>query len=521
MAAAWLAQVGASGTGVGALGAWLVTVVALALAIIGRRRLAPGVSEGLFVAAICGLLLLNFVEFGRTAQAFFLLAASMVSLAVVWFVVAVWVERESGQNPEADAVCRRAIRRSLAVHAATVAGLLAAAVMILESATEGTLPPGLILLLALLLIVAGGLYARQRGALSRYAIMGVLLLLFWLATPPEITIGHRRALVLAVLLGGAACLIVVVAALLRDWQRRVRIWQTNPEQLTNPPPARRRLYSVVLAACAVVGAVALLVPDAVVTPIGLALAAYAALTIGHRWRSNAVGEFGLVLVGGMVLAVVQAWLPAAPANTLLGWALAGVYLLWLARFWEQQLNAGQPWTTTGRLVPAARRLGYAAVGGEVVFAALWYLTPATDGPGGWLCGVTMLLMLLHWSMLVRDAQIQSSATAALAAALALVAALVPVQQLLRGWGMEPAPAVLLAVAGLAFAVRATPRGASADARWPVNAYVGGLIPMGVAYALVCAAVQPVSTETVWIASAGVVLALAWRWWAWRDAGRVA
>ena len=494
------------------LHAWLVTAVALGLGLLGRRRLPIGAAEGLFSGAVSALLLLNFVVLSPTSEGLFLLGASFASLAVVWFVVAVWVERETAPAPDEVTARHRGIRRALSVHAAAVAALLGVAVLLSAFEQTRALAPGLVLLLGLLLAVAGGLYVRQRGVLNRHAMAALLLALLWLAVPRPVLEARRAAVVLGLFLVGLLLLAVVLATVLTDWRRRVHIWQTLPERLTELPARHRRVYGLNVAACVAVGVGGVLLYDAGLTPLAVVFAALAALIIGHCWRSNAVGELGLALLGESVFTAVVAWLPASPARALLGGTLAGVYLLWLARFWEQQLNAGQPWTTAGRLIPAARHLSYAAAGGEFVLAAMWALSAdQASTPAGWQAALAALLMLVHWSMLVRDAAKQQSATASLAACLVLVAALVPIQQLAARLGLPLTPGVLLAAAGLALALRVGGAARGANTAWVWNAYIGGLIPLAIAYDLALGELWLAHRGLAFIAGACVLVAIGVHW----------
>ena len=211
----------------------------------------------------------------------------------------------------------------------------------------------------------------------------------------------------ALLLSGAASLALAVGALLVDWRNRVQIWRTDPAGLAAPLPTHRRYYAVVLLLCGLTGVGAVGAPDAALTPLAVILAAYAALTVGHRRCSTPIGRFGLVLVGWAIITAALAWLPAWLANGSLGAALAGLLLIWLARFWQQQLNAGRPWTTTGRLIPAARQLSWFAVFVEIM------LLPPRGRPGvyeSWPSLLTYGFMLLHWWALLKDARKQRTRT---------------------------------------------------------------------------------------------------------------
>ncbi len=211
---------------------------------------------------------------------------------------------------------------------------------------------------------------------------------------------------LFLLVAGALTLAVAVGTVLADWRRRVHLWRTDPARLVELPRRPRRLHRLVAAACVLVGFAAINLAREPCTPIAVLLAAYACLTVGHRECSNAIGRAGLVLVGVGITCAAVAWLPSSPANPTLGAALAALLLLWLARFWQQQLNSGRPWTTTGRLIPEARYLTWIAVAIEGGLAVKWFPSGALDD---WQAVTACVLVLVHWGALVRDCAAQREA----------------------------------------------------------------------------------------------------------------
>ncbi|UCG31949.1 MAG: hypothetical protein JSU68_09815 [Phycisphaerales bacterium] len=136
------------------------------------------------------------------------------------------------------------------------------------------------------------------------------------------------------------------------------------------------------------------------------------LVLAHRRWSEPLAYLGLALITLMVCAALAT---IAGFFTELGWArpllwscvLSGMAVmtfmwLWLPPFWSQQLYEGQAWTTTGRLIVPARRVGYVvAVIGLIVAVrmAVWPRWPsagAEDGmeSGGWLGGGAIVVLLL-------------------------------------------------------------------------------------------------------------------------------
>ena len=198
---------------------------------------------------------------------------------------------------------------------------------------------------------------------------------------------------------GAMSLLAVVLALLADWRQRVRVWRTDPAGLTEPPPSHTRLYAVIMVLCGLVGLGAVAAPGSAVTPLANLLAAYAALTVGHRRQSTPGGRLGLALIGLTVITAATAWMPASSANGTLGAALAGLLLTWLARFWQQQLDGGPPWTTAGRLIPVASELSRLAVLIEIgLTAALLRSGVALT----WQAVLAVVFVLAHWSLLIQE-----------------------------------------------------------------------------------------------------------------------
>lgn len=131
-------------------------------------------------------------------------------------------------------------------------------------------------------------------------------------------------------------------------------------------------------------------------------------------------------------------------------------------------------------------------------------------PPGWLVVAALLFTALHWSMLVRDAKVQESDAAALAAGLTLLAMLIPAYQL-AAQRAELTPGFWLAAASVALALRAGPGGRRAAGEWVYNAYIGGLLPIAAAYQLALRDAWEVGRVPVILAGVCVVLAVMLRW----------
>jgi hypothetical protein len=67
-------------------------------------------------------------------------------------------------------------------------------------------------------------------------------------------------------------------------------------------------------------------------------------------------------------------LPAVHTGALAGLVCASALWFWLAGFWRQQRQGGRAWTTTGRLIPLAERVGFLAAALAVLVGmklAIW------------------------------------------------------------------------------------------------------------------------------------------------------
>ncbi len=489
---------------------WLGPAAAILLAGLGRRRLPPGVSEGLFVGSLSGLLLTQHSALFDTSQRGLALGAGLVALAVLWLVVGVWIERDTRASRDPDDLARRGRRRQFSSHATALAAALA-----LPALLAGGLHPDAWTVAAVIVLLAG-VAAAHLALLGVGAALWALVAtpftaayIFGAAGPRPLLAQHIHGLLPFAL--GAVALALVLWAVLRDWRHRARIWHADPARLVDPPPPHRTSSRLAVAFSVLTTATALLRPDAVLTPIGLALAAYACLGVGHRRRSNALGAAGLAMGSAAVLTVPIAWLPSSPANAMLGAALAGMHMLWLARFWQQQLDDGRPWTTTGRLISAARRLGQMAVGAEVLFVGLWFFGPDAASAGGWQAYVVFIALTLHATLLIGDAVRTGGVPSALAGSAALVVAGIAAVQIAQPARVAAPLAAVLGVAALLLALRTTAQRAPVAHAWAYNAYVGGLLPVGIWFAAAAGATWTASPTLTTVGIGGVLLATVWRW----------
>lgn len=462
----------------------------------------------MFVGGLSGGLLFGYVTAGDLVEVALRLCAVLSALAVLWHIAVRWVERQRDESgPDAP------IRRLVGEHVVGLCSLGVAGIVLgLPAEAPARVRLALTLCLVILLVPVLLRCRYAGGPLSRYAVLGLLGGGLWLWLPHAAVAEWRTVICVAAVLAAAAALLAAVWPILRHWQYRRRVSQTEPQRLTDPPAQARGLSAVVVVTCVLVGMAAVLAPAAVLTPIAVVLAALAVLTVGHWRRSDALGEIGLALLGETIIVMVVAWLPASQLNALAGCGLAGVYLLWLSRFWQQQLRTGVAWTTAGRLIPAARRLGYAAGGVALVLAVRAAVVGATNSDAlAWQGLTAALLLLLLFSMLVRTAAVRDSQTAAAAACVAVVAAIVPARAALTGFDVwVPWPTLIGGVA-LVLALRAGAQRGAQPADAVYNAHFGGILPVAALFA----ATVPAAYGSGWVGAVvtagGMLLAIGLRW----------
>ncbi|GMU81928.1 MAG: hypothetical protein AMXMBFR47_17990 [Planctomycetota bacterium] len=189
----------------------------------------------------------------------------------------------------------------------------------------------------------------------------------------------------------AAGPVLVAGALIEiylRWRFRRNVWLGDSDQLLQTRTIRtwRLIVAWILAAVLAVGVLEGGV--SILSVIALACGAVGLLSYGHLAVSPATGEAGLTLAAATLAAVVI--LIAGPAALPAATALAGLWMMWLARFWHQQLLDGLPWTTAGRLIPTARRVGATAA-----FVMLFLCWKDAGYGGFWtIAGLVLALALV-------------------------------------------------------------------------------------------------------------------------------
>ena len=484
-------------------------VVALLAALL-RRRLPAGVGEGALVTAVSGGALIG-LAYSRQDYHWqpALIGHVLAGLAIVWYALGRVAARQpigpDGRPAPTPASLDELGRASVFGQAGLVCALGA---LIWCCTAPGGLgssagwSPAASDFVALLVLSVFVWAFRTAG----WAPYPALALLAWLLVEnvPAVLVPEESPILL---IAAGLLLALVVAALLLDWRRRTRRWPADPP----PQPAARRpraaLVVLVTIGAVVVGLLATRTWDQRASGPALLLAALALLITGH-WASRVrLGELGLALLAGGIIVTCTGWLPGpAWLRLSLGSGLASWYLLWLARFWNQQLDDGKPWTTAGRLIPAARRLSWVAAGLALVGCALSvHMLNGRAAP--WVSLVAIAVLLAAMSQHVRD--LAGGAGAALAACLTTAAASGPLLAVSLALFDAPATAVMeLAAASTLLALRLVPAARPGDpARAVYRAYFGGVLPVAVLMTISHDGVGLGAWATLVLAGAAVVVGL--------------
>lgn len=509
---------------------------AFLLAGVGRRWLPQGMAVGLFAGGVTTLLALFNLGGEGSAPLPLRVTILLTALAVLWYFVGRWVERDRFQDsdrvqvdersrrarsggkrtqatapqesekrakrggahaagrrtteqpPAAEAPPPEALERNFRAH---FAGLVAAAAgcaaigAALAYAPAANLRERLTISAILVLLFALTLrrFTAQRHDETQWGLVGLLGTLLWLWLAPLFERWPASADYLGHALWSFALLslILALAPPLGRWRHRRRIWRLEPQRLADPPPAEStpHIVALILGAAAVVAA-----PFAGIhwfTPLAALFAAVAAFVVFHLNRQQRLAaQLGLLLLfAGLVLAANN-WLPGGAGRLLLGVALAGAYLLWLSEFWKQQLREGVAWTTTGYLIPQARTLGITAgpaAGVVALWTALTWPSAAPRAPGIVTLCAALPFALLLGALLVRQARVQSRSLLVLAAAAAWFAAAVPLRLILQRTGWTPDWPLLLALLALLLTLRTLGRSHTPIVRMTWNALLGGVLPV--------------------------------------------
>lgn len=464
------------------LAAWLITAAALAVALTAGRRLWLGVGDALFVGGVTAVLILNyFIVSERGPAVTPPLSAGLLGLAALWLIAGLWIERARPSSEDAVVHARRVVRQQLSVFVAALSAVLVAP-LVWFPADPRSLPTRWLLTVALCVVLAA-FWVFHRSTMARWGLLaGIATAAAVLGDEPLLKWRHlpNTLLLLALL-----AILAVCATILVDWRRRERWSRGDPRALLQPSSPRPFAAGFVVLAGALVSIASPVLAPAGVPLFAPALASVSCLAVAHRWQCDNTGALGLLLAGEIPLVAAWTFFPSTPANWLLGGALGGLWMLWLARFWHQQLDDGRAWTTAGRLIPVARRLSYAAAALEFSLAAYWFPAAAAQPAAAlWIYWLAGGLVFLHGLLLARDSLSERSPAGALLAGALLLAAGAVAQVCVRGHGGALPLAIPVACVGLVLALRVMRAPHSAESDWAWNAWIGAATPLLTAYAVV-------------------------------------
>lgn len=307
------------------------------------------------------------------------------------------------------------------------------------------------------------------------------------------------------LMVGLAALIIV-AAVIQDHRYRRRIasaWPDRLDELVEPYsrwPGYIQTEAMIAAALLIMGVYQLVrreAPSAAVfsgAAVVSLLAGYACLFMTYRrWSANTAG-LGMALLTAAIVhgaAAITAKLlpdslsaqyarrmPVLYNAILMALAVMAACWRWLAGVWDQQLLNGIAWTTTGRMIPYARRTAFfiMAIAALIAFQmAIWpqRIAEVDDQSAGRIaCGLGVLLLCALIAALAAR-QGGSLALAAMSLVFIVAAALFVFVRLpassFRGWLVQYDPivysVVALPVLGLAELAPATRWRAFAVPMW--------------------------------------------------------
>lgn len=268
--------------------------------------------------------------------------------------------------------------------------------------------------------------------------------------------------------------LLVVATVLRDltyrrWKNRA--WPDDLDAYLKPYPRPSGLHGlscIVAGLILTLGVYQIVQPEGSVTLLGfagfatLSSAAAATFFLAYRAWSLALAELGMALT---TVAVARLGLGLAGLFTnrahaieyadrmpvifnavIFALAIMAALWFWLSRFWDQQLLDGAAWTTTGRMIPLARKTGFVVTAMAVLtafqlaFWPEWVPSERGDGGAGRMTASVLAAMLLAWIAAQQARRANSPVMGGLAVA-ALVAAFAIVlvrstQSPVRAWLLQ-------------------------------------------------------------------------------------
>lgn len=455
-------------------------IVAVVVAL-WRRRLPAGLGEGLLTASVSAgaIAAVAFDAGGHLRPT--PLGHVLTGLAIVWYAlgrVSARAPSPTGDDPDRE---ERLARAQVFALAGLIAGLGAFVTCTLArgnfSAASPWSPAATDYLLLLMLAVTVCVFRT-----GRWAPLPLCALLVWLVLAtlsldtPWLTPRHWRVILPA---AGTGLLVLVLAAVIVRWRARRKAWLRDPQVVPDFPPPGRGLTGLVVLVGAAIGVFGLRFPTLGVTGPALLAAGLAVLITAHWAARVGLGALGLALAGAGIVTGCLRWIAPGWNGGVCGLALAGGYLLWLARFWQQQLDGERAWTTAGRLIAPARVLAWAAAAGALISAASAVGAQAPTPPL-WADALTLLLALGAMSLFVRDSGATGAGGSAAAACLLAAAAVVPGDRLLGpmiATSLWPL-AVWAAVVSL-LALRIALAGGCPPGRPVYRGLLGGMFPVAI------------------------------------------
>ncbi len=399
----------------------LVATAAVALLLTPALRIRIGLPLALggLLAALFGVAHLLTQLHTASAASAVPGALGFATLGVALTAAARTIRPASGgaaSRPESFETARVCLLASGAVAAALSAGTF-----LVESRSGGNLAEwtsgGLLLLCACAVLLLRGVAPIEVRFVT---IVGTFAALVAVRAVEPDRLGWPSSVGLLALSAGVAASAMTLLAW-RHWSYRRWAWLADPRSLLDPPPRPAWVavgVSLPLVIAALSGVLAAAHPT---TPILLAVGCVTAFSALARYSHPGFGALGAVLGAQAVALAPVAWIQSSDAATAGGLGLASLWLLWLARFWDQQLLEGQPWTTSAGLIPTARATGI-ALSVCALIAAIPGVCAAGESSSptaAVLAGLVLLGASLHWS---RDAGDHGTNPATFASAVFALAA---------------------------------------------------------------------------------------------------
>jgi hypothetical protein len=397
-------------------------------AIVMRRRLPTGMGEGAFIAAVGGSALLLFARKNGNEFSPVGLTHVLTGLTALWYALGrIAVRAERARSGEAGTESRSGA--ALWGYAALFCGLAALGCLLrwragpLVGGSAGTID------FIVLLLLAGLIWIFRTGSWTPYPAVVLVLCMLVSFVPDWVSHTTPAPGGWGLVLIGALCLASVLAVVLDDWRQRRRAWLRAPHLPPAVLPPPHWLFAGVTGMCLCVGLGGVIYCHLPATAWGVWLAAIACFVIGHVLKCERSGEFGLILTVEGIITAGMGWGLDLETGVLMGFAVGGGFLVWQARFWNQQLDEGRAWTTAGRLAPISRRLGYFVIMGAIPVLLLT-VSGRVGQPGLYSSIVTILILVAAIRLLIRDGKDYRQAAAFAAASFLVIVSIVPVTRVI-------------------------------------------------------------------------------------------